>query len=277
MLPAVPIIAPIPGSMISANSLSDLRTNNSVSISPLESIAAGKDIVEYLLIYLLKISVQLQLRTQDFLQDLKIVWLNKTNMVANEHLAYQMTPPEKPDIIFLQNRKVESYNSYVMFDLIIDQRHLVSEAYASLNPTACGQMFDCFVDQDVVAAPLDLYHSITFENQSINESEKDFFGRIGAGYLQGENIFYQTSLYRGSIATKVYYPNNFILAWKMATDNSFMRGYNSSKIGGRSNIQVILQGSLTPVTFDDAPDPQVLTLDVIGELGGAMVRAGQKK
>ncbi|KAA6310961.1 MAG: hypothetical protein EZS28_056218, partial [Streblomastix strix] len=27
-------------------------------------------------------------------------------------------------------------------------------------------------------------------------------------------------------------------------------------------------------TFDDAPDPQVLTLEVIGELGGTMVRAG---
>ncbi|KAA6399523.1 MAG: hypothetical protein EZS28_004947 [Streblomastix strix] len=28
------------------------------------------------------------------------------------------------------------------------------------------------------------------------------------------------------------------------------------------------------VTFDDAPDPQVLTLEVIGEMGGTMVRAG---
>ncbi|KAA6379933.1 MAG: hypothetical protein EZS28_024541 [Streblomastix strix] len=152
-----------------------------------------------------------------------------------------------------------------MFDLIIDQRHLVSEAYASPNPMACGQI--------------------------------------------------------GSKATKVYYPNKFMLDWKMATDNSFMRGYNSSKMGARTNVQVILQGSLTPginenslinpgenqnnhltvcgtrchpnprtaqittlmnylcdvtvrVTFDDAPDPQVLTLQVIGELGGAMVRAG---
>ncbi|KAA6371916.1 MAG: hypothetical protein EZS28_032558 [Streblomastix strix] len=112
-----------------------------------------------------------------------------------------------------------------------------------------------------------------------------------------------------------------MLAWKMATDDSFMRGYNSSKMGARTNIQVTLQGSLTPginensllnpgenqnnlqifcatrshpnprtaqitplmhylcdaivrVTFDDAPDPQVLTLEVIGELGGTMVRAG---
>ncbi|KAA6374820.1 MAG: hypothetical protein EZS28_029652 [Streblomastix strix] len=207
------------------------------------------------------------------------------------------------------------------FDLIIDQRHLVPEAYTSLNPMVCGQMFDCFVDQDVVAAPSDLYHSLTFENQSINEAERDYYGRMGAGYLQRENIFYQTTLYRGSKATKVYYPNKFMLSWKMATDDSFMRGYNSSKMGARTNIQVTLQGSLTPginesslinpgenqnnhltfcgtrchpnprqaqitplmhylcdaivrVTFDDAPDPQVLTLEVIGELGGTMVRAG---
>ncbi|KAA6383082.1 MAG: hypothetical protein EZS28_021394 [Streblomastix strix] len=355
-------------------------------------------------------------------------------MVTNEHLAYQMIPPEKPDIIFLRNRNVESYNSYAVrivnmeekpytekfptntisqikdakfdkldisnisfnmeneeaiidliraqkiinfptqiirtqstyfpfggfdenggnlqsimsfanikamymtfamnqyptwffpvllqrFDLIIDQRHLIPEAYASLNLMVCGQMFDCFVDQDVVAAPSDLYHSLTFENQSINESDKDYYGRMGAGYLQRENIFYQTTLYRGSKATKVYYPNKFMLAQKMATDDSFMRGYNSSKMGAGTNIQVTLQGNLTPginesslinpgenqnnhltfcgtrchpnprlaqitplmhylcdaivrVTFDDAPDPQVLTLELIGEIGGTMVRAG---
>ncbi|KAA6382267.1 MAG: hypothetical protein EZS28_022205, partial [Streblomastix strix] len=202
-----------------------------------------------------------------------------------------------------------------------DQHHLVPEAYTSLNPMVCGQMFDCFVDQDVVAAPSDLFHSLTFENQSINESEKDFFGRMGAGYLQRENIFYQTMLFRGTKATKVYYPNKFMLARKMATDDSFMRGYNSSKMGARTNIQVRLQGKLVPgindctlinpgenqnnpltfygtrshpnhryvqitplmhylcaviirVTFDDAPDPQVLSLEVIGELGGTMVKAG---
>ncbi|KAA6392456.1 MAG: hypothetical protein EZS28_012021 [Streblomastix strix] len=113
-------------------------------------------------------------------------------------------------------------NIKAMFDLIIDQRHLIPEAYASLNPMVCGQI----------------------------ESDKDYYGQIGAGYLQRENIFYQTTLYRGSKATKVYYPNKFMLAWRMATDDSFI------------------------VTFDDARDPQVLTLEVIGEIGGTMVRAG---
>ncbi|KAA6355159.1 MAG: hypothetical protein EZS28_049314, partial [Streblomastix strix] len=133
--------------VISANSLSDLCTNNSVSVSPLESIIQGKrhcgvfidvplsaintaaatttyyyriphDIVFSGVLDLNQLntifnsfpvltrnyaSLYLQLWMQDFLQDLKVVWLNKTNTIANSHLAYQMIPPEKPDIIYLQN------------------------------------------------------------------------------------------------------------------------------------------------------------------------------
>ncbi|KAA6373673.1 MAG: hypothetical protein EZS28_030800 [Streblomastix strix] len=117
-----------------------------------------------------------------------------------------------------------------------------------------------------------------------------------------------------------------MLAWKMATDDSFMRGYNSFKMGAGTNIQVTLQGSitqgivdnsqildavlgiqddqnnlisfittrvyLTPTNaqitlqmyylcdaiirfiFDDAPDPQVLNFEIIGEVGGTMIRSG---
>ncbi|KAA6402650.1 MAG: hypothetical protein EZS28_001828 [Streblomastix strix] len=110
-----------------------------------------------------------------------------------------------------------------------------------------------------------------------------------------------------------------MLAWKLETDDSFMRGYNSSKMGARTNIQVTLQGNLTTgivdsslimdavqdnqinlveffatrayptptnaqitpqmhylcvaiirFTFDDAPDPQVLNFEIIGEIGGTM-------
>ncbi|KAA6397523.1 MAG: hypothetical protein EZS28_006952 [Streblomastix strix] len=122
-------------------------------------------------------------------------------------------------------------------------------------------------------------------------------------------------------ATKTLYPNKYMLAWKMATDDSFMRGYNSSKIGARTNIQIILndnltkgiidtiqlnpsqnqndfkqfigirsypdphQVTLTPIMhflcdafiriiFDDNPDPQVLSMDVIGEIGGSSIRSG---
>ncbi|KAA6399498.1 MAG: hypothetical protein EZS28_004977 [Streblomastix strix] len=110
-----------------------------------------------------------------------------------------------------------------------------------------------------------------------------------------------------------------MFASKLATDDSFMRGYNSSKVSARTNIQVILNGNLvreinetidinatqkqnnfaefcgtraypdpvevglTPIThylcdaivrimFDDNSDPQVLSMEVIGEMGGSMIR-----
>ncbi|KAA6357361.1 MAG: hypothetical protein EZS28_047112, partial [Streblomastix strix] len=58
-------------------------------------------------------SLYIQLWMQDFLQDLKVVWLNKYNPVDNKYLAYTMIPPEKPDIIYLKNRAAEvAYDSY---------------------------------------------------------------------------------------------------------------------------------------------------------------------
>ncbi|KAA6402348.1 MAG: hypothetical protein EZS28_002129 [Streblomastix strix] len=60
-----------------------------------------------------------------------------------------------------------------------------------------------------------------------------------------ESIFYNTTLYRGSKAVKINYPHKFMLVWMMGTDDSFMRGYNASKMGARTNIQVSLTGSLT--------------------------------
>ncbi|KAA6384825.1 MAG: hypothetical protein EZS28_019647 [Streblomastix strix] len=38
---------------------------------------------------------------QDFLQDLKLVWLNKNDIIQNNHLTYHMIPPEQPDIVYL--------------------------------------------------------------------------------------------------------------------------------------------------------------------------------
>ncbi|KAA6393806.1 MAG: hypothetical protein EZS28_010672 [Streblomastix strix] len=126
----------------------------------------------------------------------------------------------------------------------------------------------------------------------------------------------------GFITVKTYYPNKNMLSWKLATDDSFIRGYNSSKIGVRTNIQVYLGRTpvnaictddairpdtidqndfkyftstrcypniknvkLTPLThylcdgivrimFDDNPDPQVLSLEVIGEISGSVIRSG---
>ncbi|KAA6380981.1 MAG: hypothetical protein EZS28_023492 [Streblomastix strix] len=460
---------------ISSNSLSDLCTSNSVSVSPLESIINGKrhcgifidiplsdideqsgttpwyfkipfDITFSGVLDLNQLnpifnsfpvltrnyaSLFLQLWIQDYLQDLKVVWLNKTDAVQNLHLTYHMIPPEKPDIVYLLAEPTENdvfaykkfnvrivnmqnaangdrgpqnsisqinnarfeklviqnicfnveneeaiinmireqrivnfptqvfrsqssnfpfsgfteqsgamqsimsfsniksiFMTFAMpqyptwfypilfydFDLIIDQRHVVPQPYNALTQTVNGLMFDCFVDQDVVSAPSDLYHSLTFEN--LNCSDKgDFYG-------QGDvNVFANTTLFVGTKASKTLYPNKYMLVWKLVTDDSFMRGNNSSKQGARTNIQVILnrnltkgvldstdinkdqnqnelkqfiamrsypdptKASITPmlhylcdalmrITFDNNPDPQVLNIDVIGELGGSTINAG---
>ncbi|KAA6359883.1 MAG: hypothetical protein EZS28_044590, partial [Streblomastix strix] len=46
-------------------------------------------------------TLHLQLWIQDFLQDLKVVWLNKNDIVQNNHLAYHMIAPEQHDIAYL--------------------------------------------------------------------------------------------------------------------------------------------------------------------------------
>ncbi|KAA6398809.1 MAG: hypothetical protein EZS28_005664 [Streblomastix strix] len=70
-----------------------------------------------------------------------------------------------------------------------------------------------------------------------------------------------------------------MLIWKIATDDSFMRGYNSSKISisTPTNAQISPQmlyicDATVRFTFVDAPDPQVLNFEIIGEIGGTMVR-----
>ncbi|KAA6384277.1 MAG: hypothetical protein EZS28_020198 [Streblomastix strix] len=61
------------------------------------------------------------------------------------------------------------------------------------------------------------------------------------------------------VCVKVYYLNKFMQAWKFATDDSFMRGYYSSKIEARTNIQVQLD--VTPV-IDICADDSIRPPDV---------------
>ncbi|KAA6390457.1 MAG: hypothetical protein EZS28_014013 [Streblomastix strix] len=378
--------------IIALNSLTDQCTGNSVTVSPLESIVQGKS---HCGIFIDEPVFDIDAKAKDFLQDLKIIWLNKYDPLANTYLAHAMIPLEKPDIICLRDRAMNTsnYDRYAIrlvnmeskantermpsatisqiedakftklylnklwfnmenegviidmlcnqriinfptqvlrtqlsnylasnigdgggfiqtimsfdniksifvtfampqhptwffpvifknIDLIIDQCHVIPAAYPALTQDVCGQIFDCFVDLDVVSAPSDLFHSLVFENQSIDDKNHPY-GFEGSVIRLPENVFYNTMLYNISKAIKVYYPNQFMLTWKLATDDSFMRGYNSSKIGARTNIQNI---KLTPLThylcvgivcimFDDNPDPQVLTLEVIGEIVGSAIRS----
>ncbi|KAA6376173.1 MAG: hypothetical protein EZS28_028300 [Streblomastix strix] len=277
----------------SSNSLSDLCTSNSVSVSPLESIINGKRHCGiFIEIPLSDIDTQSATTPysgyQDYLQDLKVVWLNKTDAVKNKHLAYHMIPPEKPDIIYLlaesTAQAVFAYKKFNVrivnmqntalgdrlpqnmvlnqvelckyltwfypillndFDLVIDQRHVIPAPYEALTQTVNGLMFDCFVDQDVVSAPSDLYHSLTFENFNCTDKTGGFYGKDNV------NVFHTSTLFVGTKASKTLCPNKYILAQKLTTDDSFMRGYNSSKLGARTNIQVILHGNLTKAILDN--------------------------
>ncbi|KAA6400850.1 MAG: hypothetical protein EZS28_003623 [Streblomastix strix] len=394
--------------IIRSNSLSDLTVNNSVTVSPLESIFQGKrhygvfldlplvevaaastttayfyrypkDITfsgvmdlnqlnpifnEFPVLTRNYASLYLQLWMTDFLQDLKVVWLNKFRSF-DTCLAYAMIPAVKPDIFTLlddsdppaseyytvrlincrdlgnadtypQNRTqmktimsfsniksvfmtfaMQQYPTWFFpllmkkIDLIIDQKHATPNPYEALTAD--------------VNAPSDHYRSLTFENININDKNYQY-GKDDEPAEQQDNVFFNTTLFRGFKAIKTYYPNKFMLAWKLATDDSFMRGCNSTKIGARTNIQVILHNNIangiidnfkvldtdpattenqnnftgfigtrsypistqiaqTPlvhflcdsiirIMFDDAPEPQILNLEVIGEIGGSMIVAG---
>ncbi|KAA6401352.1 MAG: hypothetical protein EZS28_003126 [Streblomastix strix] len=179
-------------------------------------------------------------------------------------------------------------------------------------------MFDCFVDQDAVSALSDLYHSLTFENLNIDD-KKNYYGLMDYNnQYKTANLFYLTALYIGSKAIKTLYPNKFMPTWKLATDDSLMSGYNSSKLGSKLNVQVILQrkltqgiidtsnvspsqnqnrfkqfigtraypdptkASVTPmmhylceafvkIIFNDSSMPQILNIDVSGQLAGGAI------
>ncbi|KAA6379479.1 MAG: hypothetical protein EZS28_024993 [Streblomastix strix] len=158
-------------------------------------------------------------------------------------------------------------------DLIVDQRHAVHFPYEAHIQATNGSMFQCFVDQDIISPSSDRYHSLTSENVNINDKKYS------------------------SKAINTYYSNKYMLAWKLATDDSFMRGFNSTRIGARTDIQLMLntqivtglvdndkinddsihtenQNTLAGIMFDDNPEPQVLNLEVIGEIGSSMIAAG---
>ncbi|KAA6360914.1 MAG: hypothetical protein EZS28_043559 [Streblomastix strix] len=224
-----------------------------------------------------------------------------------------MIPPEKPDVIFLNNIAKTEYqhmeNEEVIIDMIRNQRIInfptqvlrtQSSNYPASNIGDGGGFIQTImsfanIKSMFVTFAMPQYPTwflpVLFKNIELIIDQRhvipaaypaltqDVCGGIGK---QPENVFYNTSLNNGSKTVKVYYPNKFMLAWKLATDDSFMRRYNSSKIGSRTNIQVQLGvtpvenicDSIVPIMFDDNPDPQVLTLEVIGEIGGSAIRSG---
>ncbi|KAA6376922.1 MAG: hypothetical protein EZS28_027550, partial [Streblomastix strix] len=218
--------------IICSNSLSDLTVNNSVTVSPLESIVQGKrhcgvfiDIPcanidtkgenyyyripdpitfsgvldlnqlnpifnEFPVLTRNYASLYLQLWMTDFLQDLKVVWLNKSRYVYDQHLAYTMIPPEKPDIISLLDDSGDiAYNNY------------------SVRLINCKDLDDAATDPK------------------------------NTGFMGTRS-----------------YP----MCWQT----------------GQTPMLHFLCDAIIRVMFDDNPEPLVLNLEVIGEIGGSMITAG---
>ncbi|KAA6388550.1 MAG: hypothetical protein EZS28_015923 [Streblomastix strix] len=239
--------------VIRGNSLSDLCTKNSVSVSPPESIIEGKrhcgvfidiplceidrqaTIADLRTPFYYKIpfditfsgvidlnqlnpifnsfpvlkrnyaTLHIQLFIQDFLQDLKVVWLNKNDTVQNNHQAYHMIPPEKPDIVYLLSGDDAEDLSYKRYNVrIVNIQN---------------------------AAVLD-----KIPQNSISQIESAKFDTLE---IQNRKQSCQNTL-----SQQIY------ACMESATDDSFMRGYNSSNIGSRTNKQVIMQGNLTKGIID---------------------------
>ncbi|KAA6398356.1 MAG: hypothetical protein EZS28_006118 [Streblomastix strix] len=200
-----------------------------------------------------------------------------------------MIPPEKSDIIFLRNRDaaVIPYDKYTIrlvnmedkpittkiptatisqikdakftefnisdgggfIQTIMSFANIKSIAYPALTQDICGQMFDCFVDQDVVSASSDLYHSLVFENQYIDDKNYPYGIEVDETTGQNRtesNVFYNTTLYTGSKAVK------------------------NVKL---TPLTHYLCDGIVRIMFDDNPDPQVLSLEVIGKVGGSAIRS----
>ncbi|KAA6392850.1 MAG: hypothetical protein EZS28_011624 [Streblomastix strix] len=268
--------------VICSNSLTDLCINNSVSVSPLESIITGKRHCGIFLdVPLSEIDkaawcFRFELVEPNFqlipCTDKKLCIIILIAMGVGLPLGFKN---QKPDIVYLLNENEEAPLSYEYGFQAVSGSMQSIMSFANIKA-----LFMTFaMPQYPTCAPSDLYYSHIFENVNVDD-KNNIYGYVDA---RGDvstiaNIFYNKTLFNGIKATKTLYPNMYMLALKIATDDSFMRGYNSSKIDPHqvalTPIMHYLYDAFIRITFDDNPDPQVLSIDVIGEIGGSSIRSG---
>ncbi|KAA6390331.1 MAG: hypothetical protein EZS28_014141 [Streblomastix strix] len=318
--------------LINCRDLGNTATDPKISIQQIDTAY-----FDYLSIHNLCFTMENEMAIIDMIRAQKVIHF-PTQVLKTQSTNYPMSGTQMQTIMSFSNIKsvfmtfaMQQYPTWFFpilmkkTDLIIDHKHATPNPYEALTADVNGSIFQCFVDQDIVSAPSDLYRSLTFENININDKNYQYGKDDGPAQLQ-DNVFFNTTLFRGSKAIKTYYPNKFMLAWKLATDDSFMRGYNSTRVGARTNIQMILHyniangiidnskildadpattenqnnfagfigtrsypistqiaqtplvhffcDSIVRIMFDDAPEPQVLNLEIIGEIGGNMIVAG---
>ncbi|KAA6384397.1 MAG: hypothetical protein EZS28_020076 [Streblomastix strix] len=209
------------------------------------------------------VTLFLQLLIQDFLQDLKIVWLRKNDTEQNHHLAYHKILPEKPDIVYLlaERGQVNKTLEYQKYNVSI----------VNIQNAAVGDNI-----------PQNSIRQIGTAKFDVLEIQNELF------------MIFPMSQYPtcGSKAFRTLYPNKYMLAWKLTTDYPFMYGSNSLKLGSRANIQNqnnfkqligtraypdLTKASITPMMhylcdafvstiFDESSMLQVLNIGIIREL-----------
>ncbi|KAA6355237.1 MAG: hypothetical protein EZS28_049236 [Streblomastix strix] len=166
-------------------------------------------------------------------------------------------------------------------DLIIDKKHAALNPYEALTADVNCSIFQYFVDQDIVSAPYDLYRSLIFEKINIDDKYYQY-GKDDRPAEQQHNVFYNTIIFRGSKDGII--DNYKVLDADPATtenQNNFAgfigtRSYPISTQIAQTPLVHFLCDSIVRIMFDDAPEPQILNLEVIGEIGGSMIMAGQK-
>ncbi|KAA6368617.1 MAG: hypothetical protein EZS28_035856, partial [Streblomastix strix] len=378
--------------VFSGNSLSDLCTKNSVSVSLLESVIEGKrhcgvfidiplceidrqataatvgtlfyykipnDITFSGVLDLNKLNpifnsfpvfnrnfatIDLQLWIQDFQQDLKVAQLNKNDTIQNNHLAYHMIPPEKPDIVYLlsgddadglsykrYNVRIVNMQNAANGDKII-QNSISQIGTAKFDILEIQNVYFNIQNEEAITSLIQQQKIINFPTQVFRTQSSNFpFSRFdrNSGLMQSIMLFsnikalfmtfamlqYPTWFFSvlfsgqnlvidqnnaisqpGNKAIRTLYPSKFILAWKLATDYSFRRGYNSINLGSRTNnkndfkqfigtraypdlnkvsitsMMHYLCDVFVRIIFDDSSMPYNLNIDVIGEFSKVAIQ-----
>ncbi|KAA6396193.1 MAG: hypothetical protein EZS28_008281 [Streblomastix strix] len=206
-------------------------------------------------------SLYLRLWMQDFMQDLKVVWLNKTDTVANNHLAYHMIPPEKPDIVYLMHESAADIINYDRFTIRI----------VNMQKAADGDD----VPQNTISQ---------IQNAIFNKLEIQNTGNSLQSIMSFANI---KSLFM--MLAMPQYPTWFFpvlfQGFDLIIDQRHVIPAPYEALIQIVNGSIRLQVNLTPlmhylcdgivwIMFDDNNDPQVLSVEVIGEMGGLMIRNG---
>ncbi|KAA6397786.1 MAG: hypothetical protein EZS28_006690 [Streblomastix strix] len=250
--------------VISGNSLSDLCTKNSVSVSPLESTNEGK-------------------RHCGVFIDIPLCDIDRQATVATVGTPFYYRIPF--DITFSGALDLNQLNPIFNSFLVLTRNYATLHQQLWIQDLLQDLMVVWLNKNDTIMNNHLTYHMIPPEKPEIvyllageDSTGLEYLSQIGTAKfdeLEIQNFFLvlftglnliidqnniipqpykslnqETNGQIGSKAIKTLYTNKYMHAWKLVTDDSFIQGYNSSMMGSRTNVQVIFQGNLTKGIID---------------------------